>query len=293
MIVLDGGMGRELARVGAPFRQPEWSALALIEKPETVRTVHDSFAQAGGGRLTTNAYAVVPHHIGEERFARDGARLARLAAELARASADAVTPRRRLAASIPPLFGSYRPDLFEADRAHGLWEVLVKAQADLSDLLLGETLSSIEETSVLLDVCLKTGLPIWLSATLDDDQPTLRSGESVSDWLSAIDARDPGGRVETILFNCTQPEMMADAVVEARGHAARRDRPIGVYANAFPKQGKQATSNQTHHTLRDDITPDSYVQFAEEWRSLGASVIGGCCGVGPDTISAVKTHLAA
>ena len=76
-----------------------------------------------------------------------------------------------------------------------------------------------------------------------------------------------------------------------RGHAAPgpSDRRL---AGAFPKQGKQATSNQTHHTLRDDITPDSYVQFAEEWRSLGASV-GGCCGVGPDTISAVKTHLAA
>lgn len=25
--ILDGGMGRELHRRGAPFRQPEWSAL--------------------------------------------------------------------------------------------------------------------------------------------------------------------------------------------------------------------------------------------------------------------------
>ncbi len=28
VLILDGGMGRELARIGAPFRQPEWSALA-------------------------------------------------------------------------------------------------------------------------------------------------------------------------------------------------------------------------------------------------------------------------
>lgn len=34
--LLDGGMGRELQRTGAPFRQPEWSALALIEAPEFV-----------------------------------------------------------------------------------------------------------------------------------------------------------------------------------------------------------------------------------------------------------------
>jgi hypothetical protein len=34
--ILDGGMSRELMRVGAPFRQPEWSALALMLAPETV-----------------------------------------------------------------------------------------------------------------------------------------------------------------------------------------------------------------------------------------------------------------
>ena len=35
-LILDGGMGRELQRRGAPFRQPEWSALALMEAPEQV-----------------------------------------------------------------------------------------------------------------------------------------------------------------------------------------------------------------------------------------------------------------
>lgn len=35
-IILDGGMGRELQRAGAPFRQPEWSALALSEAPQAV-----------------------------------------------------------------------------------------------------------------------------------------------------------------------------------------------------------------------------------------------------------------
>ena len=87
--ILDGGMGRELARVGAPFRQPEWSALALYEAPERVREVHDSYVAAGSGTITTNSYAVVPFHIGEERFAADGQRLAALAGQLARQAADA------------------------------------------------------------------------------------------------------------------------------------------------------------------------------------------------------------
>lgn len=31
--ILDGGIGRELERQGAPFRQPEWSALTMMEAP--------------------------------------------------------------------------------------------------------------------------------------------------------------------------------------------------------------------------------------------------------------------
>ncbi len=52
MKILDGGLGRELARRGAPFRQPEWSALALIEAPETVKEVHLDFINAGAEVIT-------------------------------------------------------------------------------------------------------------------------------------------------------------------------------------------------------------------------------------------------
>jgi len=83
-ILLDGGMGRELKRVGAPFRQPEWSALALIEAPETVVEVHRRFVAAGCDIITTNNYAVVPFHLGDARFELEGEALSELAARLAR-----------------------------------------------------------------------------------------------------------------------------------------------------------------------------------------------------------------
>ena len=38
--ILDGGMGRELEKRGAPFKQPEWSALAMMVAPEIVKEVH-------------------------------------------------------------------------------------------------------------------------------------------------------------------------------------------------------------------------------------------------------------
>ena len=82
MVILDGGMGRELQRRGAPFRQPEWSALALSEAPEAVIAVHTAYIEAGAGVITSNSYAVVPFHIGEERFANEGFALAATAGQL-------------------------------------------------------------------------------------------------------------------------------------------------------------------------------------------------------------------
>ena len=42
--ILDGGMGRELHRMGAPFKQPEWSALALMLAPDTVSQAHRRYS---------------------------------------------------------------------------------------------------------------------------------------------------------------------------------------------------------------------------------------------------------
>ena len=51
VIILDGGLGRQLSENGAPFRQPEWSALALMEAPHTVREVHDQFIAAEDSKI--------------------------------------------------------------------------------------------------------------------------------------------------------------------------------------------------------------------------------------------------
>src|SRR6056300_545344 len=74
--ILDGGMGRELERRGAPFKQPEWSALALMEAPAIVKEVHKDFIRNGAEVILTNSYALVPFHLGEEFFRNRGRALA-------------------------------------------------------------------------------------------------------------------------------------------------------------------------------------------------------------------------
>lgn len=284
--ILDGGMGRELKRMGAPFKQPEWSALALMEAPDTVRQAHQAFIDAGAGVITTNAYAVVPFHIGQERFDARGLELIRLAAEIARDVADSADAEVKVAGSIPPLFGSYEPDNFKADLAPAIIKPLIEGQKDVVDFWLIETTSSLEEARFAYDRLKDTGKPIWISFTVNDRHEenvavTNRAGESIEDCARAL--LDMGG-VEAMLFNCSHPKEMADAVAAAYGVLGDA-MPVGVYANTFKVPRLNKADNIS--TIDEDLTPDAYLEFARSWHAAGANLLGGCCGIGPDHIKAL------
>ena len=287
LIVLDGGTGRELARIGAPFAQPEWSALSLIEAPPFVTRVHQAYIEAGADVITTNSYAVVPFHIGEERFKARGSELAALAGKLAREAADAAPRRIKVAGSLPPICGSYRADLFELEAARPILAVLIEALRPFIDHWQAETLSAIAEAELVREVIGEDAKPLWLSFTLKDDEkdgpPRLRSGEAV--FLAAQAAKDLGA--SALLFNCSQPEVMAAAVAEARSVLGEGFR-LGVYANAFAPQTAEAEANSGLDEIRTDLTPDGYARFALDWRKAGASILGGCCGVGPEHIAKLR-----
>ena len=279
-MVLDGGMGRELLRIGAPFQQPEWSALALWEGPEWVVQAHTNFIEAGADMVTTNSYALVPFHIGEERFAARGRELAALSGQLARQAASAGDRAVVVAGSLPPLFGSYQPDLFVAERSASIIDPLVDGLAESVDLWLGETLGSIVEARTVRAALDRAGssLPLWISYTLDDHaRGTLRSGEPVADAVRV--AVDLGA--EAVLYNCCQAESITFAIETTLGVV-----PAGVatggYANRFvASHSAEVEANAGLSNFRDDLDPEAYRGFVAEWLSMGATLVGGCCGMEP------------
>ena len=40
-----------------------------------------------------------------------------------------------------------------------------------------------------------------------------------------------------------------------------------------------------------DLNPESYSKFVMEWVNLGATIVGGCCEVGPDHIKLIAQKL--
>ncbi|EPE94312.1 homocysteine S-methyltransferase family protein [Rhizobium grahamii] len=286
MRILDGGMSRELMRLGAELKQPEWSALALINSPDIVREVHKEFIAVGSQVITTNSYALVPFHIGEDRFWKEGPALIRLAGRLAREAANSIADRKVLVAgSLPPIFGSYEPQNFQPSRVQDYLHVLVENLGPFVDVWLGETLSLIDEAEAVREAVATSGKPFWISFTVADDEaaieggePRLRSSERVEDaasWAASSGA-------EAFLFNCSKPEVMQAAVETAARVFRKTDAQIeiGVYANAFEGDQGETAANEGLHETRDDLNDDAYSRFACSWAEAGATIIGGCCGIG-------------
>ena len=292
--VIDGGMGKELRRIGAPFRQPEWSALALMEAPEFVVEAHRNFIDAGAELIITNNYAVVPYHLGEERFDEIGRELLIVAGQLARQATDDVDRPVLVAGSLPPLFGSYEPNLFDAVRAPTIYETIVRELEPFVDLWVAETLSLVDEMTIIATAVERSGggKPLWASFALPEhfDGPTaLRSGDTVSDIVDTVRSFDH--LVDAVLFNCSLPEQIGPALVDltAALGAAGLDIRTGAYANAFPetRHDPQYTANNTILERREDMTPLIYADIVDGWVRDGASIVGGCCDMYPEHIAAL------
>lgn len=293
VMILDGGMGRELHRRNAPFRQPEWSALALMEAPDIVRDVHLDYINAGADVITADSYAVVPFHIGE-RFYQRGEQLAALAGKLAREAVQQSGKKVLVASSLPPLFGSYRPDLFDVEKAPELAAPLIRGLAPYVDIWLAETQSSIIEVKTWRQLLTQDPRPFWCSFTLEDSahqtEPKLRSGELVVDAVKQMLSLD----VQMISFNCSQIEVMAAALKQARTLIDQSGKTVrlGVYANAFePQPQEMQAANEAIDEIRKDSTPENYLHWAKKWREIGADTIGGCCGIGPEHIALLAQNL--
>ncbi|KAM0704550.1 hypothetical protein Q7P35_008784 [Cladosporium inversicolor] len=270
IIILDGGMSRELMRLNAPFRQPEWSALALMEAPQLVEQVHVEFAAAGAQVLTTDSYALVPFHIGEERFLQHGEKLAADAGRLARKAAD-TAGQVVVAGSLPPLFGSYEPDKFQPGIAPAYIDILVRGLSPFVDVWLGETLSLIAEAEVVVTATKKSTKPVWIAFTLDesdDGPPSLRSGELVKE--AARWALHSG--VKALLFNCCRPEVI-DAAVRVAKEVVSENVRIGAYANSFEPKPKMHQANEVVSGIREDLNPAQYGEYAKRWTESGASIL--------------------
>jgi S-methylmethionine-dependent homocysteine/selenocysteine methylase len=287
-VVLDGGIGTEILR-----RDVTWADHQVLDRPTVVRAIHRDYVEAGADVISTNTFqltrrALYNHfrddahreHVGAPDLKDRAARLLHAAARLAVEERDAAANGRpvAVAGAITTLEWCFRPDLApspEQARSEYVETIGTLAEAGC-DLVLIETVNSVTEATVALEAANEVGLPCWM-AFAPTETGKLFTGETLADAEAAL---APLG-VDAILVNCAPPDDCRAGLVEmakvrtgAKGlypHIGRFDPPEWLFTDEYPS--------------------DRYAKEAQEWQSLGATVIGGCCGTTPDTIAAVVKAL--
>ncbi len=280
---LDGGMGQELvARAGSSTSL--WSVQALLDNPKMVRSVHDEYFLSGADVATTNTYSILPDRLEKHGLTDKLEELQNLACQLAVDARD-FNGKGIVAGSLGPQGFSYRPDLAPpANVAAEIYSKLCKIQSNYVDVFIAETMSSIDQARGALMGASGFNKPIWLALSVSDKDGTkLRSGENISDILPLLNEYKPAA----VLINCSAPEAVSTALPLLREAKI----PIGGYANGFVEIAKDF--NKIGATVdmlksRSDLNPKEYANFAKDWINSGATLIGGCCEVGPAHIAELK-----
>ena len=287
--LLDGSIGQELVKRAGKAPTPLWSTTVMIDQPEILRDVHAEYFNVGASVATTNTYPVL-----HDRLVRAGLQdqIETLWAQAVKSAQSARNAHGsgRIAGSIGPLIASYRPDICpSAAEAEELYRDVVDALAPHVDLLLIETMSSVDQADGALRAAMKSGLPVWLAVSVEDfDGSKLRSGENLADLAPVLNRHD----TDAILINCSRPEAVSTAV----DIAAQFGRPFGAYANGFTKISQgflQEAPTVDALQERSDLSPAAYADFAMGWIDQGATIVGGCCEVGPNHIAELAARITA
>lgn len=285
LLFFDGGMGTLLQEKGlAPGELPEtWN----ISRPEVIKEIHKRYIEAGSDIVLTNTFGA-----NALKFHAEGCSLediVKTAVDLAKKAADeadtissghsGISGRKRTvytALDIGPTGKLLKPmgDLDFETAYEAFREVMVWGEEAGADLIHIETMSDTYELkAAVLAAKENTSLPVFATAIFDERRKLL-TGADVPSVIALLE----GLRVDALGINCGMgPEQMLPVVEEYIKYASL---PVIVKPNAgLPKQ-------RDGHTYYD-VSPGEFAGYMGKIVSMGACVIGGCCGTTPDHIQAM------
>ncbi|MFN3706648.1 homocysteine S-methyltransferase [Microcella sp.] len=279
--VLDGGLGSHLEASGHDLSGELWSARLLHDEPDAIRDAHRDYFTSGADIAISASYQLSFDGARRRGLSDDDAiELMRASVALAAEARATHRPDGLVAASVGP-YGASRADGSEYRGDYGLdraglrrWherrvEVLAQTGADLLAI---ETIPSRDESRALLDLLRGSGVAAWLSFTVADG--ALRTGESLTDAFADADAVD---EIVAVGINCSHPSEVTGAIRAAR---AVTDKPVVVYPNSG--------ENWNRAERRWEGAPGFAAAQVAQWLDEGASIVGGCCRVGPAEIAGIS-----
>lgn len=284
--LIDGGLSTAIEAAGGDVSGGLWTAALAVTDPDVLVAAHRAFVEAGSEVITTASYQCDGNAFTTLGLTTvEGWRILAAMTGLARRACEGTSTR--VAASVGP-FGASLANGSEYTGDYGVeWSVVEKYHREKlkvlvssgPDLVAVETIPLAVEARLIADLLVELEAPpAWFSfgcASADrtyGGDPLELAVREVSNYPNLV----------ALGVNCTAPSVVGDVLRTMNREVG--DRPL----IAYPNHGRSWDSSSRRWVGAESAFVSQEV--IDEWSSLGARFIGGCCGVGPETIARIAGH---
>ena len=295
IIILDGALGTELESLGYDVSGKLWSAQYLLDQPQIIQDVHESYVRAGSDIITTSSYqASIPAFIEAGLAPEKAYDLLKETVFLAQKAIENVwqelspeeqkqRPYPLIAGSVGP-YAAYLADGSEYTGDYQLSEgefqefhrpriqALLEVGCDLWTI---ETMPNGAEAAAILRL-LAEEFPqaeAYLSFVAQSEN-AISDGTKIEELGNLA---QESSQVLAVGFNCTAPHLMTP-LLDGLGQVCNK--PFLTY----PNSGE--TYNGLTKTWHDDPEQErSLLENSKLWQNQGVRLFGGCCRTRPEDIA--------
>jgi 5-methyltetrahydrofolate--homocysteine methyltransferase len=280
LILADGAMGTMLFEAGLQFGDPpeRWN----LEHPDRVRTIHQSYLEAGARLLLTNTFGGNCFRLGMHSLQGRVPELNRAGARVAREAVQAAGGGALVAGDIGPSGRLLAPlgDMEFAEAVEGFAEQAAALAEAGVDLFWIETMSDLEEVHAAMEGVRRAAgdVPLITTMTFDTRGRTMMgvTPEEAAVALLGWGASAVGG-------NCGNGPDEIEAVVR-KMHAVAPQAVLVAKANAgIPRLVKGRAVY--------GAGPAEMAEYAIIVAEAGARIVGACCGSTPAHLRAMAEAL--
>ncbi|HUT29475.1 MAG TPA: homocysteine S-methyltransferase family protein [Sedimentisphaerales bacterium] len=282
LLLLDGAMGTQLIARG--IEAGRCSDYLNIESPEVVIDVHSAYFAAGSDAVLTNTFGGNRYALGRHGFGDKVGEINKAGAEVARGAAGNekyvlgdIGPSGEFLAPLGTLKAEELKEAF-AEQARGLL-------AGGVDGFIIETMTALEEIEAAIEAVKSVSgdRPVFASMAFDTAGGDYRTMMGVG--VEAAVSKIVSLGVDAVGFNCGTASL--DEYIELAGKFVSAVKATGqdVMILAEPNAGKpELVEDKAVY----NVSPEDFAAAAEKIHSAGVTIIGGCCGTGPEHIHAVS-----
>ena len=279
--LLDGSLSYPLENKGINLNTRLWTAQVLIDDPHILSEIHSKYVKCGVDYISTSSY-----QLSHDALLQLGYRKKEINKIFKRSLDLAVKAVEKKEIEIVGSFGPFGSLLADGSEYTGKYkydDLIIKdyhknnfkvINNQKLDIILYETIPSLKEIKIISDVIKYSQKKFWISMTCNKNLK-LRDNSSLKEACKILSEMD---NISVIGVNCIDPLITSDIIKKLKDYSSKK---ILVYPNSGEKYNSYTKKWDGESSINNELIKD--------WISLSPDIIGGCCRVGYDKISKMRS----